>query len=195
MKKATSPDAWFDGLGLWSDEARQLRGILLSAGLDETLKWGAPGYIYKDKNVAGIAAFKSYFGLWFYHGARFADPNGRLTNAQEGRTQMMRQWRMATAKDIRSGEIRAFVKQAKTLIESGAKLTPEKRVPGKLVLPDELAGTLKKHPELKKAFDALTPGRQRAHADYIAEAKREETRAKRLGVCVPLIKAGKVPYG
>lgn len=112
MKRAATPDAFFQGLTQWRAEAEKLRAILLASGLEETVKWGGPVYMAHGKNVVGLAAFKSYFGLWFFEGARLADKDGVLVNAQEGKTKALRQWRMTNAADIRASAIKAYVKEA-----------------------------------------------------------------------------------
>ena len=76
MTRAANPSAYFESLEKWRAEAQSLRAILLACGLDETLKWGRPVYAAGGKNVVGVAAFKTYFGLWFFEGARLADKDG-----------------------------------------------------------------------------------------------------------------------
>lgn len=118
MKRAATPDAFFEELTLWRAEAEKLRAILLACGLDEAVKWSSPVYMASGKNVVGLAAFKSYFGLWFFEGARLADKERVLVNAQEGKTKSMRQWRMTSAKDIRPALVKAYVKEAMSLAAS-----------------------------------------------------------------------------
>ncbi len=120
MKRAATPDAFFEGLTQWRAEAEKLRAILLACGLDETVKWGGPVYTAEGRNVVGLAAFKSYFGLWFFDGARLADKQGVLVNAQEGKTKSMRQWRMTKASDIKPAAIKAYVKEALALARTSA---------------------------------------------------------------------------
>lgn len=115
MKRAATPDAFFEGLTQWRAEADKLRAILLGCGLEETVKWGGPVYRADGKNVVGLAAFKSYFGLWFFDGARLADKERVLINAQEGKTKSMRQWRMTKAADVKPALIKAYVEEAAAL--------------------------------------------------------------------------------
>ncbi len=107
----------------------------------------------RRKNVVGLGAFKSYFGLWFHQGALLADKNQVLINCQEGKTKALRQWRMTDKKEIDARTINAYIKEANA------------------------------------SFKALTKGKQREYADYIADAKREETKLKRLDKIVPMIEA------
>lgn len=86
MKRAKSVDDYVDQSDQWRDEIRRLREILRSTNLLEEIKWGAPCYTCKGKNVVGLGAFKSYFGLWFHQGALLKDDQKVLINAQEGVT-------------------------------------------------------------------------------------------------------------
>lgn len=115
MARSATPDAFYEGLPQWRSEAGRLRALVLDCGLEETLKWGSPVYMAGGRNIVGVAAFKSYFGLWFFEGARLADKDGVLVNAQEGKTKSMRQWRMTKASDIRVGAVKAYVREAAAL--------------------------------------------------------------------------------
>ena len=115
MKRAASADSFFARLTHWRTEAEELRAILVSCGLEESVKWGRPVYMSNGRNVVGLAAFKSYFGLWFFEGAGLKDRQGVLVNAQEGKTQSLRQWRMTRAADIRTAAIKAYVREAAAL--------------------------------------------------------------------------------
>ena len=188
MKRAKTADAYYAEAPQWRDEIAVLRKVLLASGLVEEIKWGAPCYTLNGANVIGLGAFKSYFGLWFYQGALLADKDNVLTNAQEGRTQAMRQWRMTSAEDIRPAVLKRYVSQAVKLAKSGVKI--EKAPPKKLVMPAELKAALDKDAKTKAAFTALTPGRQRDYADYVGGAKQAATRQRRLDKILPMIKAG-----
>ncbi len=172
----------------FSGEQRELRRILLTLPLAETVKWGSPCYTYKGKNVVGIGGFKQYFGLWFFQGALLEDASGRLINAQEGKTRALRQWRMQSAADIEPETIRHYVEEAIQLVEKGVEIGPS-RNPA-LEVPRELEQGLKKTRGASAAFRALTPGRQREFARYISEAKREATRAARVEKVLPMILEG-----
>jgi uncharacterized protein YdeI (YjbR/CyaY-like superfamily) len=115
MKRAATADPFYDGLERWRAEAARLRALVLARGLEETVKWGGPVYVADGRHIAGVAAFKSYFGLWFFDGARLADEEGVLVNAHEGKTKSMRQWRMTAAKDIKPALVKAYVKEAMAL--------------------------------------------------------------------------------
>lgn len=115
MTRAATADAFYEGLDKRRAEAARLRALVLACGLAEAVKWGRPVYVAGGRNIVGVAAFKSYFGLWFFDGARLSDKHGVLVNAQEGRTQSMRQWRMTAAKDIRPAAVKAYVREAMAL--------------------------------------------------------------------------------
>lgn len=174
----------------WQAEITRLREILVSMDLEEGIKWMFPCYTHNKKNVVGIGGFKSYFGLWFYEGASMSDSQGVLTNAQEGKTKDMRQWRMTTAKEIKVRSIRAYVKEAIELSRVAKKKSPQKRNVSTVEVPPELHGALRANKKAAAAFNSLTPGRQRDYAEYIATAKRPETKLKRLEKILPMITNG-----
>jgi len=169
-------------------ELRRLREILLSTGLEETIKWGAPCYVHAGRNVVSLGAFKSYVGLWFFQGALLEDPEGVLVNAQRGKTKAMRQWRFESDRDIRVRPIKAYVREAMGLAEQGREVPPDRDRP--IDVPAELEATLAEDQATRKAFDALTPGKRREYADHVAEAKREATRQRRVEKIMPMIRAG-----
>jgi uncharacterized protein YdeI (YjbR/CyaY-like superfamily) len=173
----------------WTTELSRLREVVLRCGLDEEIKWGAPCYTLHGKNIVGIAGFKSYFGLWFYDGALLEDASDVLLNAQEGKTRAMRQWRMTSASDIRPVLIRRYVNEAIENSQRGKSVARKK--PQSLKIPPELLEALSANANAARAFAALSPGRQREYAGYVAEAKRAETRARRVAKCLPLILDGK----
>ncbi len=187
MIKPKSVEDFINTREKWQSEIRRLREILLSMELDEAIKWMFPCYLHNGKNVVGIGGFKTYFGLWFYEGASLKDSAGSLANAQEGKTKDMRQWRMTSAKDIKVRAIKAYVKEA---IEISKLPTTKKSKVTSVEVPPELHGALKKDSKAADAFGNLTPGRQRDYADYIATAKRAETKLKRLTKILPMIKSG-----
>lgn len=100
----------------WTQELKLLRSVLLEVGFEETVKWGAPVYAHKGKNIVGLSAFKNYCGLWFFQGSFLIDEQKKLVNAQEGKTQAMRQWRFYTIEDIQPDLVKNMLqKQLKTL--------------------------------------------------------------------------------
>ena len=188
MKRAKSVEDYIAAAGSWSAELEQLRNILQSTGLEEAVKWGAPCYVLDGKNVVGIGAFKSYFGLWFFQGALLTDKNNKLINAQEGKTQAMRQWRMQSAEDIKPRVIRSYVKESIALARAGKEIKANRAKP--LVIPAELKKALAKNKPAALAFKKMRPGLRREYANYIAEAKRDATRQRRLQKILPMISQG-----
>ena len=189
MKRYKTVDEYIVGVGMWQDELVQLRKILNSTPLEETVKWGGPCYTYNGKNVVGLGAFKSYFGLWFHQGALLEDTGNHLMNCQDGKTKALRQWRMNSKKDISTRTIKAYVKEAIQLQEAGKEIKPDRSKP--VVVPPQLKKALAGNKKAQSSFKVLTKGKQREYADYIAEAKREETKATRIKKILPMISAGK----
>lgn len=174
----------------WQRELITLREIFLSTGLEETIKWGIPVYTNGTDNVAGMAAFKSYVGIWFYQGALLKDETGKLIVAQEGVTKALRQWRFESYEEIDNGRdtIIAFVKESVDNFAKGKIIKPSRG--SELVLPEDLNARLDADPSLKMAFENLSLSRRRDYAEHIATAKREETRNARLEKIIPMILRG-----
>lgn len=188
MKRYTSVDDYVAAADHWREELLKLRQVLLATELEETVKWGGPCYTYAGKNVVGLGAFKSYVGLWYFQGALLSDPQGVLINAQAGKTKAMRQWRFTSSRDIKVRTIKAYVREAVELAKDGVEIKPQRR--REIEVPQELQRALAENKPAGKAFQQLTPGRQREYSDYISEAKREETRVKRVDKILPMIANG-----
>jgi uncharacterized protein YdeI (YjbR/CyaY-like superfamily) len=190
MKSTTTVDEYILKSGNWKEALFLLRDVILSAGLLETVKWGAPVYTFETKNIAGMAAFKSYVGIWFYQGALLQDKSKKLINAQEGVTKALRQWRFDSAEEIRRdiNTIKDYLNEAILNQKHGKEIKPAKDKP--LILPQELLVFFKSNPELKLRFDSFSLSRKRDFAEYISEPKRLETKLKRLDKIVPMILKG-----
>ena len=172
-------------------ELRILRDLLLDTDLKEEIKWSLPTYTLKGKNVVSLGAFSSHFGIWFHQGALLSDPHGLLINAQEGKTQAMRHFKMSGVSDIDLEQVRSYILEAIENEAAGKRVKMKKNPqykPGKL--PSRLKTALSQH-HLMEAFDKLSPGKQRDYCKYIEGAKREETKLSRLNKILPLIKSGK----
>ena len=165
----------------------KFRSILLSTELLETIKWGIPTYTINKKNVVSLGAFKSYVGIWFFNGSFLKDESKKLINAQEGKTKGMRQWRFNSIDEIDEKLIQDYLKEAIQNQKEGKEIKPEKKL---LVMPNELKEILASDARLSETFDLLSLSSRRNYADYISEAKREETKKKRIGKIVPMIKNG-----
>ncbi len=188
MKSASSVDDYIADAGAWQGELERLREILLSTELEEEVKWGGPCYTYDGKNVVGMAGFKSYFGLWFHQGALLKDEKKVLINAQEGKTKALRQWRMQTGKDIKPAIIRSYVREAIKLAREGKQIAPARNKPS--VVPVELKKAFRAHRSASEKFKKLHSGLQREYTEYIADAKREDTKLRRIGKILPMIRKG-----
>lgn len=166
-----------------------LREIALKTELEETLKWGAPIYTIENKNVLGILAFKSHFGIWFYNGVFLLDPKKVLSNAQEGKTKAMRHWKFTAVEEIEEKVVLAYMNEAITNQKKGIALLPEKKK--KTAIPVLLQHALENNPEAMDTFKALSPYKQGEYSEYVASAKQEKTKLSRLAKILPMISEGK----
>lgn len=175
--------------GQWQEETRLLREIALSCGLNEALKWGVPCYTLEKKNVVLIHTFKDYCAVLFFKGALMKNPKGILIQ-QTKNVQAARQARFTDAKEIvkLKSTLKAYIKEAIELEKSGKKVELKKTT--EFSMPDEFKTNLQSSPGLKKAFAALTPGRQRGYLLYFASAKQAKTREARVEKYIPKILDG-----
>ena len=190
MKGAKNAEEFILENQLWQKELITLREIFLSAGLTETIKWGIPVYTNGSDNVAGMASFKSYVGIWFYQGALLDDKDGKLIVAQEGITKALRQWRFESFEEIENEreQILAFVKESVENFAMGKIIKPSRG--NDLELPEDLKEKLDTDPTLRLAFENLTLSRRRDFVEHISTAKREDTRNARLKKIIPTILRG-----
>lgn len=185
MKRFKTVDEFIENQPKWREALELLRNLMLTTELKETVKWGMPVYTLNSKNVVGFGAFKSYFGLWFYQGALLTDKKGKLLNAQEGKTKAMRQWRFESVDEIDERLVMQYVLEAIENQRKGLEIKPVKSK--MLILPPELQTALKKNKDLETNFKQLTPSKRRDYAEYIENAKRPETKMKRLDKIIPMI--------
>lgn len=183
-------DFYFDKATKWQQEIVQLRKLVLQCGLEEDLKWGCPCYTFQKSNVVLIHVFKEYCGLLFFKGALLHNEQGILIQ-QTKNVQAARQARFTSVKEITTlaKTIKACIYEAIEVEKAGLKVTLKKTEA--FAMPDEFKQKLKKMPALKKAFEALTPGRQRAYLLHFGSAKQTATREARIEKYVPHILAGK----
>ena len=174
----------------WTAALIELRRIVLAAGFTEERKWGMPTYTWNGKNVIILAAFKENCVISFLKGALLTDPKNLLVMPGEN-SQSTRFIRFTDVKQVLKLEsaIKAFIKEVKLIEESGKKVITKKA--HEMDLPDELMAAFKKMPSFKKAFYALTPGRQRGYILHFAGAKQAATRESRIEKCIPRILEGK----
>ncbi|WP_127127710.1 YdeI/OmpD-associated family protein [Pseudoflavitalea rhizosphaerae] len=189
-KTISAADDFFANAEAWHDEFEQLRTILLDCQLDEELKWGQACYTYQNKNIVLIHGFKEYCALLFFKGALLNDPNGILVQQSEN-VQSARQVRFTNAKQITKLKtaLKTYVYEAIEVERAGLKVKLKKVEEYPVV--EEFQKKLDSKPALKKAFEALTPGRQRGYLLHFSSAKQSKTRAERVEKCTKLILAGK----
>lgn len=174
----------------WHEEYEQLRMIALDSGLVEELKWGCPCYSLEKKNIVLIHGFKDYCALLFFKGALLKDPSGILIQ-QTKNVQSARQIRFTGVKEIikKQSILKAYIREAMEVENAGLKVKLKKT--SEFTVPEEFQNKLDTVPALKKAFAALTPGRQRAYIFYFSSAKQSQTRAARVEKYLPKILRGK----
>lgn len=182
-------DWYFDKNEQWQKEIRQMRSIALDCGLEETLKWGCPCYVYNNANIVLIHVFKEYCAFLFFKGALLQDPNGILIQ-QTKNVQSARQIRFTNEKEIvqQKSMLKAYIYEAIEVEKAGLKVKLKKT--SDYSMPEEFRARLNKMPSLKKAFEALTPGRQRGYLFYFGQAKQSKTRESRIEKYIPKIMAG-----
>lgn len=163
----------------WQEEIETLRAIVLDCGLTEELKWGCPCYTQEKNNIVLIHVFKDYCAVLFFKGALLKDPKKVLIQ-QTANVQAARQMRFTNIKEVAKMKttLKAYVKEAMKVEESGLKVTFKKTVA--FDMPQEFETALKQDAALKKAFYALTPGRQRGYLLYFSQAKQAKTREARI---------------
>ena len=181
---------FFDKARQWQEEFEKLRAILLDTGLTEELKWGHPCYTLGKKNIVLIHGFKEYCALLFHKGSLLPDPEGILVQQTEN-VQAARQIRFEDLREIYDLEpvLKTYVREAIEIEKAGLKV-PYKKAE-QFNVPDEFRRKLDSTPKLKKAFEALTPGRQKGYLLYFGGAKQSKTRESRIEKYIPSILAGK----
>jgi uncharacterized protein YdeI (YjbR/CyaY-like superfamily) len=183
-------DFYFDKNTKWQKEIEKMRTIALDCGLTEELKWGCPCYTYENSNIVLIHVFKEYCAYLFFKGAILNDPEGILVQQTEN-VQAARQIRFTNVKDIVKMErtLKAYIYEAIEVERAGLKVKLKKTAAFKM--PEEFQKKLDKMPSLKKAFEALTPGRQRRYLLYFSSAKQAKTREERVAKYMKQILQGK----
>ena len=183
-------DFFFTKESRWQKEYEQLRTIILDCGLMEELKWGCPCYTYQNSNIVLLHGFKEYCALLFFKGALLNDPNSILIQQTEN-VQAARQIRFTSSREIVKMEkiLKAYIYEAIEVEKAGLKVKLKKT--SEFKIPEEFQKQLNKSSALKKSFDALTPGRQRAYIFYFSQPKQSKTRESRIEKCTKQILDGK----
>jgi uncharacterized protein YdeI (YjbR/CyaY-like superfamily) len=171
----------------WREEMEKLRMIILDCQLTEELKWGKPCYTFQKSNILIIQGFKEFCALLFCKGALLNDPNGIL---KKFGWQAARRIPFTNVREIVEMEriLKAYIYEAIEVEKAGLEVNFKKNPEP---IPEELQNKLDEIPALKTAFDALTPGRQRAYILYFSGAKQSKTRESRVEKCTQQILKGK----
>jgi uncharacterized protein YdeI (YjbR/CyaY-like superfamily) len=173
----------------WEAEIAEMRRVLSGFPMKEERKWGKPTYTVGGKNVVIMQGFKEYFGLGFFQGALLKDPKKVLV--QLGQVHAGRVMKFTSVKDImaKAGTIKAYVREAIAVEKAGLRMEPKKT--SDFPVPEELTQQFRRDPRFKRAFEALTPGRQRSYLYHFAAAKQSATRVARIEKAMPAIFEGR----
>ncbi|MTH17323.1 DUF1801 domain-containing protein [Flavobacterium sp. LC2016-01] len=172
-------DFFFDKAVKWQEELELMRTIALECQLTEELKWGNSCYMYQDSNVVLIHAFKEYCAFLFFKGALMKDTDGILIQQSEN-VQAARHIRFTNLKEIVDLKpvLKTYIYQAIEIEKAGLKVNLKKT--SDFPVSEEFQKKLNEDSELKKAFEALTPGRQRAYLLHFSQPKQAKTREARV---------------
>ena len=173
----------------WQAEIAEMRRVLAGLAMKEERKWGSPTYTVGGRNIVIIQAFKEYFALGFFQGALLKDPKKVLV--QLGQVQAGRVMKFTGVKDItaKAATIKAYVREAIAVEKAGLRVARKKT--SDFPVPEELAERFRRDPRFKRAFEALTPGRQRSYLYHFAAAKQSATRVARIEKAMPAIFEGR----
>jgi len=173
----------------WEAEIAAMRRVLAGLAMQEECKWGKPTYTVDGRNVVILQGFKEYFALGFFQGALLKDRKKMLV--QLGQVQAGRVMKFTSAKAIaaKAATIRSYVREAIAVEKAGLRMEPKRT--SDYPVPAELTERFRRDPRFKRAFDALTPGRQRSYLYHFAAAKQSATRAARIERARPAVFAGR----
>ncbi|MGE7943081.1 YdeI/OmpD-associated family protein [Lysinibacillus xylanilyticus] len=163
----------------WQEEYSVLRNIVLDSELTEDFKWMHPCYTLENKNIVLIHGFKEYCALLFHKGALLKDTHGILIQQTEN-VQAARQIRFTNVQEIVAMEtiIKDYINEAIEVEKAGLEVPMKEHK--EYIIPEELQHKFNEIPALKTAFEALTPGRQRAYILYFSQPKQSKTRVSRI---------------
>lgn len=174
----------------WSRELNLLRVFVLDCGLTEELKWSQPCYTFNGKNVVIVTAFKEYASLAFFKGVLLQD-KAKVLHAPGENSFESRQFKFTDPSDVLDNEalIKQYIYEAIEIEKAGIKVpeNPNKKID----YPAELSAIFQEQPDVKLAFESLTPGRKRGYLLHFTSAKQSATRSARIAKMIPKILAGK----
>ena len=173
----------------WAAEIAEMRRVLAGFAMKEERKWGKPTYTVNGKNIVIMQGFKEYFGLGFFQGALLKDSKKVLV--QLGQVQAGRVMKFSSVKDIaaKAATIKAYVREAIAVEKAGLRM--ERKEISDFSVPEELTERFRRDPRFRRAFETLTPGRQRSYLYHFAAAKQSSTRVARIEKAMPAIFAGR----
>jgi uncharacterized protein YdeI (YjbR/CyaY-like superfamily) len=173
----------------WQAEIAAMRRVLASLRMKEERKWGKPTYTVDGQNIVILQGFKEYFALGFFQGALLADRQRLLV--QLGQAQALRVMKFSGAKEIaaNAAAIRSYVREAIAARKAGLRV--KRKATADYPVPAELTHRLRSDARFKRAFEALTPGRQRGYLYHFAAAKQSATRVARIDRATPAIYQGR----
>jgi uncharacterized protein YdeI (YjbR/CyaY-like superfamily) len=183
-------DPFFGKAKKWKEEFEKLRDIVLDCELTEEFKWMHPCYTFQNKNIVLIHGFKEYCALLFHKGALLKDPHGILIQQTEN-VQAARQIRFTNVQEIVEMQLilKTYIDEAIEVEKAGLQVEFKKHA--EYTIPEELQNKFVEIPDLKIAFEALTPGRQRAYIFHFSAPKQSKTRESRVEKYLPHILSGK----
>jgi uncharacterized protein YdeI (YjbR/CyaY-like superfamily) len=183
-------DPFFGKAKKWKEEFEKLRDIVLDCELTEEFKWMHPCYTFQNKNIVLIHGFKEYCALLFHKGALLKDPH-RILIQQTENVQAARQIRFNNVQEIDEMQLilKTYIDEAIEVEKAGLQVNYHKNT--EYIIPEELQNKFVEIPDLKIAFEALTPGRQRAYILYFSAPKQSKTRDSRVERYLPHILNGK----
>lgn len=186
----TNVNWFFEKQSKWQEAYLELREIVLETTLTEELKWGCPCYTYEKNNVVLIHGFKEYCALLFMQGALLKDSKKILIQQTEN-VQSARQLRFKSLEEVLKNKttIKSYIKEAIGISKLGLKVELKKTED--YTIPNEFKIVLEEMPDLKTAFNALTPGRQKGYLLFFSSAKQAKTRESRIEKYIQKILDGK----
>ncbi len=172
----------------WQNELEFLRAIINKTELEKTRKWGGEVYTLNKGNVLMIGAFKNYVSIWFFNGVFLKDPYQVLVNSQEGKTKALRHWQFTSVEEMEEDKIMEYIQEAIENEKKSLKWKAEKS--DEIEIPEILKEAFNLDKSFQKAFDELTPFKQKEYVEHIDTAKREATKMNRLEKIKPMILEG-----
>jgi len=174
----------WDKVNKWEEELLFLKSIIDKTELVETIKWGAPIYVYNKRNVIGLGGFKDYFAIWFLNGVFLKDEKKRLINAQEDKTKSLRQWRFTSKDEVNEKEVLEYILEAIENEKQGKIIKATKK---EAIVSELLQKEMDLNPSLAEAFQKFAPYKQYEFLEYIESAKQEKTKLTRIEKVIPMI--------